>query len=287
MSDKNVATEFFGKHLPIDIKEQIQLDSLKLQGNSYIGDNLRMQVTDLLFNADFDGKLGYIYLLVEHQTKPEKLMPLRVLKYVIAIMEDHLRKLGGATLPVVYPMIMYSGKRTYNYSTNLFDLFGEQRELAQRIFLNSYQLVDISKIPAEEFNQMIWYGTLAQAMKAIHASCDINQLLKCVVLRLRIIAKAGNLSYISTIMSYFFEVGEMRDQKEFADIMRLNFTKKEQRKIMTYAEQLRFEGRTEATRDMAIKLLQRNSAPDVVASVTDLSLAKILKLKKKITARKK
>jgi len=148
-------------------------------------------------------------------------------------------------------------------------------------------------------HQMIWYGTLAQAMKAIHASCDINQLLKCVVSRLRIIAKAGNLSYISTIMSYFFEVGEMRDQKEFADIMRLNFTKKEQRKIMTYAEQLRFEGkaegrvegrvegRTEATRDMAIKLLQRNSAPDVVASVTDLSLAKILKLKKKIAVRKK
>ena len=197
MSDKNVAAEFFEKHLPVAIKNQVQLHSLKLQGNSYIGDDLRMQVTDLLFNANFNEKSGYIYLLVEHQSKPEKLMPLRILKYMIAIMEDHLKKNGGTILPIIYPMIMYSGKRPYGYSTNLFDLFGEQKELAQQIFLNSYQLVDISKIPAEEFNQLIWYGTLAKAMKAFHESRDINQLLKCVISGLCIIAKHRNLSYIN------------------------------------------------------------------------------------------
>ena len=39
MSDKNVAHEFFAKHLPVDIKKQVQLNSLKLRGNSYIGDD--------------------------------------------------------------------------------------------------------------------------------------------------------------------------------------------------------------------------------------------------------
>jgi len=93
MSNKNVATEFFMQHLPSEIKGQIQLNSLRLQRNSYIDDNLRMQVTDLLFNANFNREIGYIYLLVEHQSRPEKLMPFRVLKYMVAIMEDHLKKI--------------------------------------------------------------------------------------------------------------------------------------------------------------------------------------------------
>jgi len=91
----------------------------------------------------------------------------------------------------------------------------------------------------------------------------------------------------------------MHDQKEFNNIMKRNFTKKERQKIMTYAGQLRFEGkaegkaegkvegRTEATRNVAIKLLQRNSEPDVVASITELPLAQVLELKKKIKSRTK
>lgn len=302
MSNKAVATEFFTKHLPIDIKKQVQLNSLKLQKNSYVGDNLRMQITDLLFSADFKGQDGYIYLLVEHQSKPEKLMPFRVLKYMIAIMEDHLKRTGETSLPIVYPMIMYSGKSKYNYSTNLFDLFETRKELALQIFCNAYELINISKIPAEEFNQFLWYGTLAQAMKSVHEYSDINQMLKCVIPKLSIIAKFGNFSYISTIVTYFFETGEMRDQKEFNEIMKRNFTKKETRKIMTYAEQLRFEGRaegilagreqgvlvgkTETARSIAIKLLQRESEPVTIASITELPLAQILDLKKKIKSRK-
>jgi len=126
---------------------------LKLQDNSYISDNLKMQITDLLFKTDFNGKPGYLYLLVEHQSQPEKLMPFRILKYMIAIMEDHLGQNNTAILPVVYPMIMYSGGKPYNYSTNLLDLFEEQKELALEVFLHGYQLVDISQIPDEELKK--------------------------------------------------------------------------------------------------------------------------------------
>lgn len=80
----------------------------------------------------------------------------------------------------------------------------------------------------------------------------------------------------------------MRDQKEFNEIMKRNFTKKEEQKIMTYAEQLRFEGKAEGkaetTRNVAIRLLQQNLNPRVIAKGTNLSLAKVLELKKKIAA---
>ena len=77
--------------------------------------------------------------------------------------------------------------------------------------------------------------------------------------------------------------------------MKRNFTKKEQRKIMTYAEQLRFEGRsegrsegrTEATMDVAMRLLQQDLDPKTIAKGTALPLAKVLDLKRKIAAHRK
>jgi len=141
----------------------------------------------------------------------------------------------------------------------------------------------------------LWYGTLAEVMRSVHGVEDINLMLSHVISRLSTIAKLGNLSYISKVMTYFFEVGEMRDRKEFNKIMKHNFTKKVESKIMTYAEQLRVEGRVEgrsegkmeATRNVAIRLLQRDSKPEVVASITELPLAQVLKLKKEVLTRGK
>jgi len=194
MQNSKVATEFFTKHLPQEIKNQVSLHSLELQKESHISDDLSLQVTDLLFTADFNGELGYIYLLIEHQSKPEKLMPFRILKYMTAIMEEHLHKHQTTILPIVYPMVMYSGKEHYNYSMNLFDLFGGQKELVVNTFFKDYQLVDLSKISDEELKQLLWYGTLARAMKSVRCFKDICQMLKQLIPELRIIARRGNFS---------------------------------------------------------------------------------------------
>jgi hypothetical protein len=52
-------------------------------------------------------------------------------------------------------------------------------------------------------------------MKDAHICHDINQLVRRIIPKLRTIAKIGNLSYIATIITYFFEVGEMPNKKEF------------------------------------------------------------------------
>jgi len=60
---------------------------------------------------------------------------------------------------------------------------------------------------------------------------------------------------------------------------------------MPYAEQLRFEGknegRSEATRAVAIRLLLQNLDPAVVATGTALPLAQVLTLKKKLDLSRK
>lgn len=72
---------------------------------SFIDDKLRLQVADILYSADFGDQSGYLYILIEHQSSQEELMPFRILKYVFAIMESHLKTTGKTRLPVVYSMM--------------------------------------------------------------------------------------------------------------------------------------------------------------------------------------
>jgi predicted transposase/invertase (TIGR01784 family) len=134
MAEPRVMKEFFAKNLPTNIRDVINLDSIQSQKESFINDSLKLQIADILYSAEFGDQLGYLYILIEHQSTPSELMPFRILQYMVAIMNHHLTKTGKNRLPIVYPMIFYNGWKPYNYSTNIFDLFGDKKELARGLF---------------------------------------------------------------------------------------------------------------------------------------------------------
>lgn len=51
--------------------------------------------------------VGYIYVVIEHQSKPEELMAFRMMRYSIAAMQNHLDA-GYKELPLVIPMLFLS-----------------------------------------------------------------------------------------------------------------------------------------------------------------------------------
>ena len=78
-------------------------------------------------------------------------MPLRLLKYSISGIEAHLKKERQSNksvedLPLFYPLLLYNGKQKYPYSMDLFELF-QDPNLARQIFLQPFQLVDLSSDP--------------------------------------------------------------------------------------------------------------------------------------------
>jgi predicted transposase/invertase (TIGR01784 family) len=119
MTEPKVIREFFTQNLPENIRKIINFDTIKPQKDSFINDKLRLKIADILYAVDFIDQPGYLYVLIEHQSTPEKLMPFRILKYMISIMEQHLNKNKTNQLPIIYPMIFYTGERPYNYSTDL------------------------------------------------------------------------------------------------------------------------------------------------------------------------
>jgi len=296
MSEPKVIREFFEQNLPTNIKSIINFATIQPQKESFIDDKLKLQITDLLYSAEFGNKLGYLYLLVEHQSTPDKLMSLRVLKYMVAIMEHHIKKTDTDTLPIVYPVIFYTGNKSYNYSTNLFDLFGDKKELAKDILWQPYRLIDLSKIPDKKLKEFLRYGVIARTMKHIYEK-DFLPALKDLINDLKDIETQGEMNYIYTILSYIIEAGEL-DKQEFVKTVKTGLTQVNEVNIMTLAEQFRQEGRREgkaeglavaellkqeAFKTVAIKLLSQGITFDQVANITGLSIQEIEQLKSNVS----
>lgn len=251
MVDPRIAREFFEQNLPANIKEVIDFSTIQLEPESHIDDKLKQQITDLLYYAEFSGSPGYIYVLIEHQSTPDPLMSFRLIKYMLAIMEDHLKKTKDGILPVIYPCVFYTGDKKYNYSTDIFDLFGDNKALAKSILWAPYQLIDLSKIPDEKLKEYLRYGVMAIIMKHVYKK-NFLVTFRDLISDLRAIEDFGEVGYIHAIISYIICAGEVRGQqefKEFVKIIEAGLTKVSRGDIMTIAEQFRQEGKQEGIQE--------------------------------------
>ena len=292
MTNPKVAEEFFKKNLPENIKKAIDFSSIELQKESFIDDYLKLQIADLLYSARFDGQPGFLYVLLEHASTPDRFLPFRMHKYVTAIMDHHLKKKENKTLPLVYPMILYTGKRAYKHSVDFFDLFSEkERDLAKEIFTSPYHLIDLTQVSDEELRKYLWFGTMALTLKHIRDS-NIIPFFESIVEILKDLEKRGESSYIYTVITYMAGTGEVPQKSEFFETTKKLESVNEEKIMSTLVEQLqpellniaRKQAFEEASKQLREQFLQEGlekgrKERDVAVVRAKLEIAKAMLLK--------
>lgn len=88
----DTARDFIDIHLPASLRKLCDLTTLKLEPNSFIDEDLRQYYSDLLWSVKTQEGAGYIYVVIEHQSKPEELMAFRMMRYSIAAMQTILMR---------------------------------------------------------------------------------------------------------------------------------------------------------------------------------------------------
>jgi predicted transposase/invertase (TIGR01784 family) len=73
MQNKQVAQAFFQHYLPSDIQQALDLESLKLEANSYLDQGLREAFSDVVFTCEIQEREAKIALLIEHQSNPSQI----------------------------------------------------------------------------------------------------------------------------------------------------------------------------------------------------------------------
>lgn len=90
LSSPAAARDFMQIHLPSHLLEICDLSTLKLENGSYIDEDLRAYYSDVLYSLKTQNGSGYIQVLIEHQSSPDRNMAFRLMRYAIAAMQRHL-----------------------------------------------------------------------------------------------------------------------------------------------------------------------------------------------------
>lgn len=126
LTQKEVARDFLQIHLPEAFLNICDMDTLTLESGSFIEDDLHTSYSDILYSLQTTHGPSYVYALIEHQSKPDKFMAFRLMRYAIAAMQHHLNA-GHKTLPLVVPILFYHGMESpWPYTLNWHHLFSEQ-----------------------------------------------------------------------------------------------------------------------------------------------------------------
>ncbi|EHD22009.1 MULTISPECIES: Rpn family recombination-promoting nuclease/putative transposase [Brenneria] len=123
LGDIDIARDFLSIHLPPEIRQHCDFTTLQRESASFVDEELRSRVSDMLYSCRTTQGKGYIYCVIEHQSTLDRLMAFRLLRYCLAAMEQHLSQ-GHKTLPLVVPLLFYHGdRRPYPYSLNWLESF--------------------------------------------------------------------------------------------------------------------------------------------------------------------
>jgi predicted transposase YdaD len=118
------AAELLRSFLDPDLCSRIDWPGLTLQSGSFVDEQLRAQHTDLLFTARLDDRELRIYLLLEHQSNPDRWIALWLLRYMVRIwvahVDAHPRTLR---LPLILPAVIHHGEKAWTIDPTFSALF--------------------------------------------------------------------------------------------------------------------------------------------------------------------
>lgn len=281
------ARDFFSAHLPADILPLCDLSTLRLESGSFVDRQLRQLHSDVLYSVQTTQGEGYIYCLIEHQSRPDPLMGFRLMYYAMSAMANHLKTSADATLPLVVPLLFYHGStRPYPYSTNWLDGFPDPAQ-AQQMYTRAFPLVDLSVVSDEEILTHKGVALLELIQKHIRTR-DLMELLPEIAVLLNM--RYNTFDQVRSVMEYIAYNGYITDESQFfAQLIAQSPESKTM--LTTIAEQLkqkvsdevreegREEGREEALINMTRSLLQQGVDLTIIMQSTGLTREKIESLK--------
>jgi predicted transposase/invertase (TIGR01784 family) len=252
LTHPDTARDFLESHLPADLLQLCDLDTLKLESGSFIEDDLRAYYSDVLYSLSTGQGEGYVYALIEHQSVPDKHMAFRLVRYAIAAMQRHLQA-GHDQLPLVIPILFYHGLITpYPYSLSWLEGFTEP-DLARQLYTGHFPLVDVTVIPDDEIMKHRRMAILELLQKHVRQR-DLAELLEQLVTLL--LAGYTTKEQLISLVNYMLQVGKATEPEKLLRELARRAPRHEE-ELMTiaeYLEQKGFEKGLEKERETVLKI---------------------------------
>jgi predicted transposase YdaD len=262
------AAEHLKAQLPPEIVSMVRWETLSLQPGTFVDTDLEALHSDLLFEAKLSGRETlYLYLLCEHQSMPDPLLPIRLLRYMVRIwsrwLEQNKNKLP---LPFLVPLVLYNGERRWNVPRDLAGLVAERHRESFASFLPdfTYVLQDLCRTPDEDIRGAVLYRLTLLWMKRGREEGFWEALPDFLSALLQLRAGPGGLRDIEALLRYLVMVSPREMPEDVRRLLTTELAPDAERWWMTWVEQVREEERKKAEEErkkaetrLLVKLRQR------------------------------
>lgn len=263
MSLPLVARQFLEMWMPKEFLTLVEWDTLRVEKISGISEALAERREDLLYRVEVAGRPVCFYILFEHQSRPVRIMPLRVLEYIGLIWQKHRGEIeSGGNLPLVVPVVIHPGPGNWSAVRRLRDLVEVPADISDWAagFVPDcgFLLVELAGLPLEKLAD----GRLARAVMGALQSERTGGMKFEEVQRIvgEIFAepqRAEALKIANHLWRYLLHHSELQS-REVCEIVDSTIPTEQKEAFMSTADILRQEGRQEGQHEG--QLLARQQA---------------------------
>lgn len=291
MEDKIAAREFLEEYLPANLQSILDLNKITVEKESYIENDLKKKFSDIVYSVDMkrdkidnhqESAKAFIYVLLEHQSKPDYWMALRLWKYVLLLCERHKQK--HDKLPLVVPIVFYNGKEKYTAPQCLWQLFDDP-DMARQLIGDEYKLIDLQAKTDEEIKRKYHLGLMEFFLKHIHQR-DMLKLWERFMTEYSdaiLLDKENGYIYIKKLLWYTNTKVAEENKEQLNRLILEHLPTRDGETIMRSIADSYFEkGIEQGTEKIVINMLKQNLSNDIIKTVTGLSSDEITKLKNRI-----
>ena len=209
---KNVARDFLKATLPENLVLMAEWSSFELCSENLVGEDLDLHMVDVLYRVKFKNRQGYMFQLIEAQSTVDRFMPLRIMMYVLKLIERHRKNCKSKYLPMVVVTVLYNGEAKYNGPRCFFELFGENETLMQELLLQPFRLIDLSTYPDKKIDA--WQDASIPSLVFKHGRKMTMDLLKDKILNGE--STSENIGdFFNTMLRYSLSVSKLFNKRNF------------------------------------------------------------------------
>lgn len=142
LDDKKEFTIFINKIF--NLEEKLEEKDIEKYNRKFVSVDYTNQESDVIYKL----KNKEIFILVEHQTKIDKKMPIRILKYELEIIRSRMDENNRLEFPIIIPIVLYTGKQRWNAKIN-YPSYNSEFARYRGLKKVEYNLVDINDYTIE------------------------------------------------------------------------------------------------------------------------------------------
>lgn len=292
LANPESATDLLRRHLPEAVSQALRWNTLKQLDRSFVDEALHGTEADFLYQVEHTSghDAVWIYVLVEHQSAPDKWLRFRLLRYCCRIWEmNRDQKPEPSELWPIVPLVFYQGRDRWTYATEFAELFAESVRDWPGVPRFSHELVDQSGIEPQEIEGELKVRIMQVVMlAAYHPDRPWRELVADLLSLLSSLPPSGGINYVRVFLRYILQTQDREAIESFQQALRRH-TPNLRGDLMTYAQELLREGREEGKLrnqvDMIQGLLREGIEWPVIERVAGINEAQFQALKQQVEER--